>query len=74
MKGIARLNDDIARHHATSDKVFEDDETEFLVAMDQFKRRHNKQFPTLCDVLSVVRDLGYAKRRVRDLVSIDSVA
>ena len=51
-----------ARHHATSEKTFEPDETEFLIAMDSFKRRTGKQFPTLCDTLDVIRSLGYSRQ------------
>lgn len=49
------------RHHATSDHDFSSDETEFLSAMDAFKRATRKQFPTWTDALAVLRELGYSK-------------
>jgi hypothetical protein len=50
------------RHHATCEHNFEADETEFLIAMDRFKQRSGKNFPTWSDTLSVLKSLGYAKR------------
>jgi hypothetical protein len=49
------------RHHATSDVVFDAEEAEFLKAMDDFKRRTGKQFPTWTDALAVLRNLGWTK-------------
>jgi hypothetical protein len=51
-----------SQHHATGEKDFSSDETEFLVAMDAFKRTSGKNFPTLCDTLGVIRRLGYARQ------------
>lgn len=50
------------RHHATSEKLFDSEETDFLIAMDAYKRRTGKQFPTLSDTLGVLKSLGYQKR------------
>jgi hypothetical protein len=51
----------VARHHATSDVVFDEGELEFLRAMEEFKVRHDKKFPTWTDCLGVLRALGYVK-------------
>lgn len=50
------------RHHATSEHIFDSEETDFLIAMDQFKQRTGKKFPTLTETLAVVKSLGYRKR------------
>jgi hypothetical protein len=49
--------------HATvnHDHDYTDEEREFLMAMDQYKRAKSRPFPTLCEVLEVLRSLGYRK-------------
>ncbi len=42
--------------------VTTEDEREFQVAMDQYKRRSGRQFPTWSEILEVLRSIGYAKR------------
>jgi hypothetical protein len=39
-----------------------DDEREFQAAMDAYKKKHNRPFPTWSEVLEVLREIGYAKR------------
>lgn len=39
-----------------------DQETEFVVAMDVYKRRHNRPFPTWREAFQVLMGLGYEKR------------
>ena len=34
---------------------------EFIQAIDRFKRRSGKSFPTWTEVLQILRDLGYRK-------------
>ena len=41
----------------------EADELEFVNAIQRFKERTGKSFPTWSDVLSILRELGYEKRR-----------
>lgn len=38
-----------------------DDELEFIRAMDAFKAKHKKPFPSLREILGVVKALGYRK-------------
>ena len=38
------------------------DEAEFQRALDDYKRRSGRQFPTWSEILEVLRGLGYAKR------------
>jgi hypothetical protein len=43
------------------DRDFTEDEREFLVAMDRYKRRHRRPYPTWREVLVVLHGLGYRK-------------
>ncbi len=45
----------------TCERDYQPDEIEFMRAMDDYKRRSGRQFPTWSEVLEVVRDLGYRK-------------
>ncbi len=45
----------------TCERDYQPDEVEFMRAMDDYKRRSGRQFPTWSEVLEVVRDLGYRK-------------
>ncbi len=65
-RGIAKSKDaDHYRPHegnpATSDHTYEDDEVEFMMAMDTFKVRTGHQFPRWSEVLGVLKSLGYSK-------------
>lgn len=40
---------------------YTDEEREFMMAMDRYKRRNNRPFPTWHEVLQVVIALGYRK-------------
>ncbi len=48
---------------------YSDDEIEFLRAMDLYKREKSRPFPTWCEVLEVVRSLGYRKEQKKKDVS-----
>ena len=39
------------------------EQAEFLMAMDRYKRKNRRPFPTWCEVLQVVKSLGYEKVR-----------
>ena len=43
----------------TCERDYTDDEIEFMRAMDDYKRRSGRQFPTWSEVLEVMRSLGY---------------
>ena len=45
----------------TCERDYTDDEIEFMKAMDNYKRRSGREFPTWSEVLEVVRSLGYRK-------------
>jgi hypothetical protein len=45
----------------TCERDYTGDEIEFMQALDDYKRRSGRMFPTCSEILEVVRDLGYAK-------------
>ena len=45
----------------TCERDYSQDEVEFMSAMDNYKRRSGRPFPTWSEVLEVVRSLGYRK-------------
>ena len=48
----------------TCERDYNDDETDFMKAMDRYKRENRRPFPTWSEVLEVMRSLGY--RRVAE--------
>lgn len=45
----------------TCERDYSMEEIEFMRAMDDYKRKSGRMFPTWSEVLEVVRSLGYAK-------------
>jgi hypothetical protein len=45
----------------TCEREYSDQEVEFMQALDLYKRRNGRMFPTCSEVLEVIRDLGYVK-------------
>jgi hypothetical protein len=45
----------------TSERLYEDDERQFLMAMETYKRRCRRPFPTWSEALQVLVSLGYRK-------------
>ena len=45
----------------TCERDYNNDEIEFMKAMDQYKRDNRRPFPTWSEVLEVMRALGYRK-------------
>jgi hypothetical protein len=56
----------------TCERDYTSDEIEFMGALDEYKRRNGRMFPTCSEVLEVVRNLGYEKRP-ESVVSLSSV-
>jgi hypothetical protein len=52
----------------TCERDYSDDEIDFMKAMDEYKRRSGRQFPTWSEVLEVLRNIGY--RRVAEPTEI----
>ena len=45
----------------TCERDYSADEVEFMKAMDDYKRKSGRQFPTWSEVLEVVRSMGYKR-------------
>ena len=45
----------------TCERDYSDDESDFMKAMDRYKRENRRPFPTWSEVLEVLRSLGYRK-------------
>jgi hypothetical protein len=45
----------------TCERDYSDDEIEFMQALDAYKRRSGRMFPTCSEILEVIRDLGYVR-------------
>ncbi|HEY2786752.1 MAG TPA: hypothetical protein VGJ05_17460 [Fimbriiglobus sp.] len=45
----------------TCERDYNIDETDFMKAMDRYKRENRRPFPTWSEVLEVLRSLGYRK-------------
>jgi hypothetical protein len=54
----------------TCERDYSDDEIEFMKAMDDYKRKSGRMFPTWSEVLEVVRGLGYMKTSPMPAVEI----
>src|SRR5262245_39908152 len=46
----------------TCERDYSDDEIEFMNALDDYKRRSGRMFPTCSEILEVVRALGYGRQ------------
>ncbi len=51
------------KHPSTGDKDYTADELEFMRALDAYKREKSRPFPTCCEVLEVLKGLGYRKEK-----------
>jgi hypothetical protein len=45
----------------TCERDYSSDELEFMNALDDYKRRNGRMFPTCSEILEVLRGIGYAK-------------
>ena len=46
---------------STCERDYTPEEVEFMRALDDYKRRSGRMFPTCSEILEVLRGLGYAK-------------
>jgi len=54
----------VRRRHidpTTCERDYSEDELEFMRAVDEYKRKNRRMFPTCSELLEVLRDLGYQK-------------
>jgi hypothetical protein len=49
----------------TCERDYSQDEVEFMQAMDAYKRKNGRMFPTCSEILEVIRDLGYSRPEVQ---------
>jgi DNA-directed RNA polymerase specialized sigma subunit len=52
---------------------YTDDEVEFLKAIEAYKAKTGRKFPTWCEVLAIARNLGYAKNKTQSAESNSSI-
>jgi hypothetical protein len=45
----------------TCEREYSDEEISFMQAMDAYKRKNGRMFPTCSEILEVIRELGYVK-------------
>ncbi len=45
----------------TCERDYSEDEVEFMTALDNYKRKSGRMFPTCSEILEVIRSLGYTK-------------
>ncbi len=45
----------------TCERDYTPDEIEFMHALDEYKRKNGRMFPTCSEILEVIRSLGYVK-------------
>lgn len=55
----------------TCERDYSDDEVEFMKALDDYKRKSGRMFPTCSEMLEVLRALGYQKQPQVDGPTID---
>lgn len=58
----------------TCERDYSLDEVEFMKAMDDYKRKSGRMFPTWSEVLEVVRSLGYTKPEAPAIPAMEPVA
>lgn len=58
----------------TCERDYSAEEVEFMSALDDYKRRNGRMFPTCSEILEVIRGLGYAKRSDLPTVALPDVA
>ena len=54
----------------TCERDYTPDEIEFMGAMDSYKRRNGRMFPTCSEVLEVIKSLGYVKASAIEVPSL----
>ena len=54
----------------TCERDYNQDEIEFMHALDAYKRAAGRMFPTCSEILEVVRDLGYRRLSPEELAKI----
>ncbi len=58
----------------TCERDYNQDEIEFMHALDAYKRTAGRMFPTCSEVLEVLRDLGYQRRAPEERAKLQPAA
>jgi len=64
-RGPGRRLSDVRR--SAEEGEMQEDQFEFIMAIETYKKVNKKMYPTWTEVLEVVRQLGYRKVKARDL-------
>ena len=56
----------------TCERDYSGDEVEFMQAMDAYKRKNGRMFPTCSEILEVIRDLGYVRETTHAAPQVSS--
>jgi len=56
----------------TCERDYSGDEVEFMQAMDTYKRKNGRMFPTCSEILEVIRDLGYVREATQAAPQVSS--
>lgn len=54
----------------TCERDYSDSEVEFMNALDAYKRRSGRMFPTCSEVLEVIRDMGYVQLSPAEMAAL----
>jgi hypothetical protein len=54
----------------TCERDYSEEEVAFMNAMDEYKRKSGRMFPTCSEVLEVIRDLGYVQLTPAELAVV----
>ena len=54
-------NKNVHLSHSNGEEPYSEDETEFLIAIESYKRKHNKKFLTWIEALDIAKSLGWRK-------------
>lgn len=54
----------------TCERDYSDEEVSFMSALDEYKRKNGRMFPTCSEVLEVIRNLGYVKLSPAELALV----
>ncbi|MCY2982181.1 MAG: hypothetical protein NTY15_00915 [Planctomycetota bacterium] len=56
----------------TCERDYSGDEVQFMQAMDAYKRKNGRMFPTCSEILEVIRDLGYVREATHAAPQVSS--
>jgi len=63
--GRRQTDHDISEHRKVERRINEypmtDEELEFIKAVNEYKQRYNKPFPTWSEILHILKSIGYEK-------------